>query len=76
MKFCRDCKHCAIDPEYGASDPVCKSPKNGKINPVTGGTIPQYIFCETHRNNAGWLMARAIGACGKGARWFESKDQA
>lgn len=67
-KLCKDCKH------FGAKDETCKSPRNGSIDRVTGNRKPAFIFCETHRYGEGWLMARLIGVCGEGARWFEPKE--
>lgn len=70
MKLCKDCKH------FGARGETCESPRNGRIDRVTGERKAEYQFCETHRNGEGWLMSIAIGVCGEAGRWFEPKEAA
>ena len=41
-------------------------------NPTNTG--PEVFLCGAQRA-PGWLLARYLGLCGKGGRWFEGKDQ-
>lgn len=51
----------------------CNHPKNFKVSPVTGKKFWVIESCEVQRNGC-WIDAIINHACGRGARWFEPKN--
>lgn len=80
MKFCKDCKwyeRVVIDGGEERSLNVvqllCKNPKCGEIDPVTGGTIVN----ETRASARFQRFASSLvgdDVCGMDAKWFEPID--
>lgn len=60
MKFCKDCKHCAIPRNIGVIHSLCTHPDIAKYHPVTG------------ENNAYCSVERTVGhTCGPKGKLFE-----
>ncbi len=78
--FCKDCKWSRGSEFSGLKEYiecVCPEvPKNTTINYATGTTTkkPWLESCSVLRQD-NWFSARLLGTCGKGARWFEPKEQ-
>ena len=72
MKLCVDCKW-----HVGENDPrydKCIHPKNMELNLVTGEQSARWIYCSTHREDAGLIWAYLFRCCGERGRWFEPKS--
>ena len=71
MKLCKDCKHIR-------SGDACGAPQNMRVtNPVDGGQKAHWFCCETHRVGfgTGIILRYPMRLCGKGARWFEPREE-
>ena len=69
MKLCVNC--------MWRRDNYCRAPQNLETDLVTGQQLPKrWPQCISHRTDAGWLLSRLEGLCGREGRWFAPADAA